>query len=130
VNPEELNGSNLAFVGDAVLSLCVRTWLLEQGHTRAGELHRRSVRYVSAPAQARFVQTLLEEEALTPQELEIYKRGRNNHGASRAKHADVVTYRMATGLEALLGFWHLSHNQERLTWAWHRMERVLSEPVP
>ncbi len=130
MNPEELNGSNLAFVGDAVLSLCVRTWLLEQGYTRAGELHRRSVEYVRATAQARFMQTLLQEEALTAQELEIYKRGRNSHGASRAKHADVVTYRVATGLEALLGFWHLSRNQERLAWAWQRMKAVLEEPQP
>ncbi len=128
MNPSDLSGSNLAFLGDAVLSLCVRTWLLEQGHTRAGELHRLSVKYVSATAQARFMQTLLHEEALSPQELDIYKRGRNCHGASRAKHADVVTYRVATGFEALLGFWHLSRNEERLTWAWQKMRAILEQP--
>ena len=108
LKPAELSGSNLAFLGDAVLSLHVRTWLLEDGHTRAGELQRLSIGYVNAHAQARFMHALLEEGQLTAEELDIYKRGRNSHTRSHARNADVVTYRVATGLEALLGYWHLT----------------------
>jgi len=107
LKPSELSGSNLAFLGDAVLSLHVRAWLLEEGHTRAGELQRLSIGYVNAHAQARFMHSLLEEGLLTPDELDIYKRGRNSHTRSQARNADVVTYQVATGLEALLGYWHL-----------------------
>jgi ribonuclease-3 family protein len=114
LKPTELSGSNLAFLGDAVLSLHVRTWLLEEGHTRAGELQRLSIGYVNAHAQARFMHTLLEEGLLTPEELDIYKRGRNSHTRSHARNADIVTYRVATGLEALLGYWHLT-DPARLT---------------
>jgi ribonuclease-3 family protein len=86
----------------------VRTWLLEEGYTRAGELQRLSIGYVNAHAQARFMHALLEEGQLTAEELDIYKRGRNSHTRSHARNADVVTYRVATGLEALLGYWHLT----------------------
>jgi len=108
LKPAELSGSNLAFLGDAVLSLHVRTWLLEEGHTRSVELQRRSIGYVNAHAQARFMHSLLETGLLTPEEVDIYKRGRNSHTRSQARNADVVTYRVATGLEALLGYWHLT----------------------
>lgn len=130
MNPSDLSGSNLAFLGDAVLSLHVRTWLLEQGYTRAGELHRRSVRYVSAQAQARFMQALLEEGSLSPEELDVYRRARNAHGASRARNADVVTYRVATGFEALLGFWHLSGQQARLAQVLGRMKSLAEQSDP
>lgn len=125
MRPSDLSGSNLAFLGDAVLSLHVRTWLLEQGYTRAGELQRLSIRFVSAPAQARFVQSLLDEGDLTEEELAVYRRGRNHHGGSRAKNADVVTYRVATGFEALLGYWHLTRNEDRLERVWRRMRETV-----
>lgn len=128
MNPSDLSGSNLAFLGDAVLSLLVRTWLLERGITKAGRLQKLSVQYVSAKAQARFMHSLLEEGALTEEELEIYKRGRNFHSASRAKNADVVTYRVATGFEALLGYWHLTRNEERLRQIWARMTAGAEQP--
>lgn len=130
MNPADLNGANLAFVGDAVLSLYVRTWLLEQGYTRSRDLQRLSVQFVNANAQARFMQSLLAEGALTEEELEIYRRGRNHRGGSRAKSADVVTYRVATGFEALLGYWHLAGETERLDHVWRRMAASAAEPTP
>ncbi len=123
LKPAELSGSNLAFLGDAVLSLHVRTWLLEEGHTRAGDLQRLSIGYVNAHAQARFMHSLLEEGLLTPEELDIYKRGRNSHTRSQARNADVVTYRVATGLEALLGYWHLT-DPVRLAEILERIQRA------
>lgn len=124
MRPEDLSGPNLAFMGDAVLSLYVRKWLLEQGYRRSGDLQRLSVGFVSANAQARFMQALLDDGGLTDEELDVYKRARNHSGGSRAKNADVVTYRVATGFEALLGYWYLTGNQERLEQVWQRMQAL------
>lgn len=128
VRPDDLSGSNLAFLGDAVLSLYVRQWLLEQGYRRSGDLQRLSVEFVSANAQARFMQTLLEDGGLTEEELDVYRRARNRTGGSRAKNADVVAYRVATGFEALLGWWYLTRNQERLDQVWQRMQALVPTP--
>ncbi len=122
MNPELLNGSTLAFVGDAVLSLWVRTYLVEQGYTKANDLQKRSVQFVSANAQAKFIQELLEENFLNEEETKYYLRGRNHKSASKAKNADIVTYRQATGFEALLGYWYLSKNETRLTQVWDRLK--------
>ncbi len=122
MNPELLNGSTLAFVGDAVLSLWVRTYLVEQGYTKANDLQKRSIQFVSANAQAKFVQTLLSENFLSEEENNIYLRGRNHKSASKAKNADIVTYRQATGFEALLGYWYLNDNETRLKQVWDRLK--------
>ena len=125
MNPALLNGSTLAFVGDAVLSLLVRQHLVEQGLTKAKDLQEASVTYVSAKAQAKFVTMLLESNALSEEELLIYRRGRNHRSDSIAKNADVVTYRQATGFEALIGYWHLTQNEARLKQIWDQMKTTL-----
>jgi ribonuclease III family protein len=125
MNPLLLNGSTLAFVGDAVLSLLVRQHLVEQGLTKAKSLQEASVAYVSAKAQAKFVTRLLENNQLSDEELLIYRRGRNHRSDSIAKNADVVTYRQATGFEALIGYWHLTQNDARLKQIWDQMKTTL-----
>ncbi len=125
IQPELLNGSSLAFIGDAVLSLYVRQHLLETGLTKAKDLQETSTKYVSAKAQAQFVQILLSENILTEEELLIYKRGRNHRSDSIAKNADVVTYRQATGFEALIGYWYLTENKTRLEQIWNQMKTTI-----
>lgn len=125
INPDLMNGSALAFIGDAVLSLYVREHLLDLGLTKAKDLQETSTKYVSAKAQAQFVQTLLASEALSEAELVIYKRGRNHRSDSIAKNADVVTYRQATGFEALIGYWYLTHNETRLEQIWNQMKTTI-----
>lgn len=112
------SGNVLAFVGDAVLSLQVRQYLVEQGITKTKQLQETSVKFVSAIAQANFMKSLLEREALTDEEMSIYKRGRNAKSASMAKNADVMSYRIATGFEALWGYLHMEGRQERLDELW------------
>lgn len=112
------SGNVLAFVGDAVLSLQVRQYLVEQGITKTKQLQETSVKFVSAIAQANFMKSLLEREALTDEEMSIYKRGRNAKSASMAKNADVMSYRIATGFEALWGYLHMEGRQERLNELW------------
>lgn len=125
INPDLLNGSALAFIGDAVLSLYVRQYLLETGLTKAKDLQETSTNYVSAKAQAKFIQFLLTENELSEEEKVIYKRGRNHRSDSIAKNADVITYRQATGFEALIGYWYLTHNETRLKQIWNQMKTTI-----
>ena len=122
MTPDLLNGSTLAFVGDAVLSLWVREHLVEMGYTKANDLQKHSVKHVSAINQALFIQKFLEEKILNDDEMKIYLRGRNHKSASKAKNADVISYRQATGFEALLGYWYLTHNETRLELVWDRLK--------
>ncbi len=111
---EQMTGNMLAFVGDAILSLQVRTYLVKQGINQAKVLQKMSVEFVCAKTQAQFMFYLLEQSYLTETELTIYRRGRNFKVESSPKNTDVVTYRQASGLEALWGYWYLTDNQTRL----------------
>ena len=103
-----INGIALAFEGDAVYSMYIRRHLIFQGMTKPNKLHQTATRYVSARAQASLIESMLEQEILTEKELEIYKRGRNTNSHTKAKNADVVTYRMSTGFEAVMGYLHMT----------------------
>ncbi|MBF8969621.1 Mini-ribonuclease 3 [Streptococcus sp. NLN76] len=109
-----INGLALAFDGDAIYSVYVRQHLILQGMTKPNRLHHVATHYVSAKAQAQLVQVLLDQEMLTEEEVAIYKRGRNANSHTKAKNTDVVTYRMSTGFEALLGYLHLTGQIDRL----------------
>ena len=102
----------LAYEGDAVYELMVRTYLLNEATCSVNTLHKRAAAFVSAAAQSSFMEFL--EPILTDQELEIYHRGRNAKSHSRPKNADMIAYRRATGFEALFGFLHLCGRTERL----------------
>ncbi|HEP1843260.1 TPA: Mini-ribonuclease 3 [Streptococcus suis] len=109
-----INGIALAFEGDAVYSMYVRRHLIFKGLTKPNQLHGEANKYVSAKAQASLISALLEAQLLTEKEEEIYKRGRNTNSHTKAKNADVVTYRMSTGFEAVLGYLHMTEQMERL----------------
>jgi Uncharacterized protein conserved in bacteria len=111
---QEYQGHVLAFLGDAVLSLHVRKHLLLLGYTKAKDLQEKSVCFVSAKAQAAFLEKLLKDSYLTEEELEIYKRGRNHNGHTIPKNTEMAVYRKASGLEALFGYWYLEENVARI----------------
>ena len=102
----------LAHVGDAVYELLTRTMLCRQGHSAVGQLHRLTVSYVKAPAQAKAVETIL--PMLDDQERDIYRRGRNAKVHSVPQHADIAQYHAATGLEVLFGWLYLQGKTERV----------------
>lgn len=102
----------LAFLGDAVYELVIRTKIVEQGNRPPKQLHLASSKLVKAETQSRMVELLVEH--LTEEELVVYRRGRNAHPATTAKHATTGDYRRATGFEALLGYLYLSGREERL----------------
>ena len=109
-----INGIALAFEGDAVYSMYIRRHLIFQGLTKPNQLHREATKYVSAKAQANLISLMLEEGILTEKEEDIYKRGRNANSHTKAKNTDVVTYRMSTGFEAVMGYLHMTEAIERL----------------
>lgn len=109
-----INGIALAFEGDAVYSMYIRRHLIFQGLTKPNQLHREATKYVSAKAQANLISLMLKEEILTEKEEEIYKRGRNANSHTKAKNTDIVTYRMSTGFEAVMGYLHMTEAIERL----------------
>ena len=122
----ELSGSTLAYIGDAVWSLLVREYLVELGYGRAKDLQRTSVRYVSAKAQARFYEFWHENGMLNEQEEEIFRRGRNFKSGSVPKNTDVQIYRISTGFEALVGWWHLDGQTERLNAMWQTVKELMA----
>jgi len=126
-----INGIVLAFEGDAVYSMYIRRHLIFQGMTKPNQLHREATKYVSAKAQANLISLMLEEGILTEKEEDIYKRGRNANSHTKAKNADIVTYRMSTGFEAVMGYLHMTEEIERLEelidWCIKRVEEATHE---
>ncbi len=102
----------LAFTGDAVYELAVRTMLVKRGNARPNDLNRRKASYVKASAQSRMMAAI--EPCLTEEEDAVFRRGRNAKSATVAKNADPVDYRRATGFEALIGWLYLKGDAERL----------------
>ncbi len=111
---KELSGSTLAYLGDAVLSLMVREYLVELGYTKAKDLQEKSIRFVSAKAQARIIEIMLENGFMDEVEMMMYLRGRNHKSGSIPKNTDVIIYRKATGFESVWGYWYITKNQRRL----------------
>ena len=121
-----INGIALAFEGDAIYSTYIRKHLIFQGMTKPNQLHRKATMYVSAKAM--LINMMLEAQLLTEKEEEIYKRGRNTNSHTKAKNADVVTYRMSTGFEAVMGYLHMTEQIDRLEelidWCIQAVEKI------
>lgn len=114
VEYRQLNSLALAYMGDAVYDLFIRSRLLESGKTRPNKLHLEATRYVSAKAQAAALKALTDSGFLSEEELEIARRGRNAKSGTVPKNTDVQTYRHSTGLEALIGWLYLANEHKRL----------------
>ena len=102
----------LAFVGDCVFDLLIRTVIVERANQAPNQLHQKKSKIVKASAQAALAEILMEE--LSQEEQAVYKRGRNAKSGTTAKNASIADYRKATGLEALIGFWFLTGQEERM----------------
>lgn len=126
-----INGIALAFEGDAIYSTYIRKHLIFQGLTKPNQLHRKTTRYVSAKAQAMLITKMLEAQLLSEKEEDIYRRGRNANSHTKAKNTDVVTYKMSTGFEAVMGYLHMTEQIKRLEdlidWCIQTVENEYSE---
>ena len=108
------SGNVLAFIGDGVLTLQVREYLVEKGITNTKYLQEKSVAFVSAKAQANFIQYLLDKKVLNDTEISMFKRGRNAKSHHNPKNTEMIDYRRSTGVEALVGYLYLKKDKERL----------------
>ena len=113
MNTKTLNIQALALLGDAVFSLYVREELLKLGINNPKLIQSESVKYVSAKSQSRILSELINNNLLNEDEIDIVRRGRNNKKDNHPKNTDVITYKLSTGFEALLGDLYIN-NKERL----------------
>ena len=102
----------LAYIGDAIYELVIRTILVEKGNTQVNKLHQRASKLVKASAQSEIIEKL--KPYLTEEEMGIFKRGRNAKSFTMAKNASMSDYRRATGVEALMGHLYLTEQWDRM----------------
>ena len=102
----------LAFIGDCVYDLVIRTIVVGKGNAPVKDMHMECSKLVSAPAQAKLYRRIKEE--LTPEESRVFKRGRNTKSNTQAKNASKSNYRTATGLESLIGYLYMTNNFQRV----------------
>ena len=114
MNINELNVLVLAYMGDSIYEKYVREKLINDGIGNVNDLQSKSIMYVSAKGQAKYIQEMINNDILDSNEIDIVKRARNNRSNSHPKNCDIVTYKYATGLEALIGYLYLSGNTKRI----------------
>jgi len=102
----------LAYMGDAVYELEIRTMVVKEGNRQVNKMNRDTVRLVNAGTQAKMMRFL--EPVLTPEEHAVYKRGRNAKSYTVAKNATMIDYRTATAFEALIGYLYLNGEKDRM----------------
>lgn len=112
VNPKKYSPLTLAYIGDAVYELVIRTILVSRANTQVSKLHKKASSLVKAEKQSELVEIL--EPHFTPEEEHIYKRGRNAKSYTSAKNAGIVDYRRATGFEAVMGYLYLKGDFRRM----------------
>ena len=103
----------LAYLGDAIYEVYIRKYLIDKNIVKVDNLQKEAVKYVSAKAQSKIINNLIEQNILTEEELEIFYRARNHKGTRHPKNTDIVTYKHSTGFEAIIGYLYLE-NKERL----------------
>ena len=121
IAPKQLSPLNLAFVGDCVYEMLVRETLVCDANRPVNDLHRESVKYVSAKAQTEAFHKI--KDRLTEEETAQFKRGRNAKVGHSPKSATDAEYHTATGVEALFGYLYLSGNLERI----QELFRIINE---
>lgn len=112
VDTKEYSPLTLAYIGDSVYDLIIKSLVINGGNKQVNKLHQETSRLVQASAQSLMMRTM--QEHLTEEERAIYKRGRNAKSVSPAKNQSITDYRRATGFEALLGYLYLQKDWKRL----------------
>jgi len=103
-----LNGLTLAYIGDSYYELQIRSYLVNNKLTKVNDLHKEAIKYTSGIAQAKIMTYLIENDLLSNDEIELFKRGRNSSGNGR-KNIDAKNYHLSTGFEALIGYLYLNN---------------------
>jgi ribonuclease-3 family protein len=114
MNTLEINVLVLAYLGDSIYENYIRKHLIGKGIGNVNDLQKESIKYVSASGQAKFVTDMIDNNLLTEEELDVFKRARNYKTTSHPKSCDIITYKYATGLEAVIGYLDLNNKNERI----------------
>ncbi len=122
MNIDTISIINIAYLGDAIYEVYVREKLVRDSNIKVDEVQKHAINYVSAKGQAKILQSLVSDNILTDREMDIVKRGRNYKRSSHPKNTDIVTYKLSTGFEALIGYLYLSGNETRLKEILERIE--------
>ena len=110
--PSQLSPLVLAYIGDSIYDLVIKTWVIEQGNMQVNKLNKKTSSIVKAESQSAMIGVI--EPMLSEHEKAVYKRGRNAKSYTSAKNASIGDYRRATGFEALIGYLYLSGQYERM----------------
>lgn len=114
MNVLEINVLVLAYLGDTIYENYIRRHLINSGIGNVNDLQKNATNYVSAVNQAKFLTEMMDLNFLSSDELDVVKRARNYKTTSHPKSCDIITYKYATGLEALIGYLDLKDNKERI----------------
>ena len=109
------NGESLAYIGDAIYELKIREYILEKGYQDVNKLHKFAVKFTSGESQALIIDYLIQNNFLTEEEISYFKRGRNSGHSKNRRSISVISYKKATGFEAMIGYLYLSNQSERLS---------------
>lgn len=112
LNPNDFSPLNLAYIGDAVYEVLIRSYVMAQGKCSVNQMHKKTSSLVQASAQSEMIRLI--QEDLTEEELAAFKRGRNAKSGTIAKNQSMSDYRRATGFEALVGYLYLMNRTDRI----------------
>jgi len=114
MNVNEINVLVLAYLGDSVYENYIRKYLINTGIGNVNDLQTESIKYVSAKAQAKYMDLLINNNILNEEELNVFKRARNYKTTSHPKNTDIITYKIATGFEAVIGYLEFINKEDRI----------------
>ena len=114
MNVDNINVLALAYLGDAIYEERVREYLIRSGISLVDDLQKETIRYVSERNQAKIISYLINTKYLTDREINIVKRGRNYKKNRHPRHTDIITYKLSTGFETLIGYLYLNNEKKRV----------------
>ena len=126
MNVLEINVLVLAYLGDCIYENYVRHYLINKGIANVNDLQTASINYVSAKAQSKFLSELINDSFFNDDELSVIKRARNYKSNSHPKNTDILTYKHATALEAVIGYLDLKNKKDRID---EIMNYILGEEI-
>lgn len=114
IDMNNLNALVFAYLGDSIYEIIVRKHLINMGIAKVKELQKESIKYVSASSQAKFLKEMMGNNIFSDEELKIIMNARNHKNNHKPRNCDIITYKYATGLEALIGYLYLNDNKDRI----------------
>lgn len=121
------NGESLAYIGDAIYEIKIRKHLLQTGYQDVNILHKYAVKFTSGESQALIIDYLIKNELVTEEEISYFKRGRNSSHSKNRRSISVISYKKATGFEAMIGYLYLSKQYDRLDSLMEKIIKIVEE---